>query len=155
MSDALTSHTATSHAATSDAATSDAATSYGMTVRLPAPFAPTVERVRAALQEQGFGVLTEIDVQATLRNKLGAQMEDYLILGACNPPLAHRALDADRDIGLLLPCNVVVRAEAPDSTIVQVLDPQVMVRVTGRAELTEVADEAARRLRAVLDALMG
>ena len=89
--------------------------SYGMTVRLAAPFASTVELVRAALKEQGFGVLTEIDVQATLREKIGAQMEEYLILGACNPPLAHRALDADRDIGLLLPCNVVVRADGPDA----------------------------------------
>lgn len=84
---------------------------YGMATRLRAPFAQTVERVRAALQEQGFGVLTEIDVRATLRDKLGQEMEDYLILGACNPPLAHRALQADRQIGLLLPCNVVVRTD--------------------------------------------
>jgi N-acetylglucosamine malate deacetylase 2 len=129
--------------------------SYGITVRLPAPFAPTVARVRAALQEQGFGVLTEIDVQATLREKLGAQMEDYLILGACNPPLAHRALDADRDIGLLLPCNVVVRADGPHATLVQALDPQIMVQVTGRPELKDVADEATARLRAALDTLAG
>jgi len=127
--------------------------SYGITVRLPAPFAPTVERVRAALNEQGFGVLTEIDVQATLQEKLGAQMEDYLILGACNPTLAHRALDADRDIGLLLPCNVVVRADGSDATLVQALDPQVMVQVTGRPELKVVADEATTRLRAALDTL--
>ena len=129
--------------------------SYGISVRLPAPFAPTVARVRAALKEQGFGVLTEIDVQATLREKLGAPMEDYLILGACNPPLAQRALDADRDIGLLLPCNVVVRADAPDATLVQALDPQIMVQVTGRSELKDVADEATTRLRAALDTLTG
>lgn len=129
--------------------------SYGITVRLPAAFAPTVERVRAALKEQGFGVLTEIDVQATLREKLGARMEDYLILGACNPPLAHQALDVDRDIGLLLPCNVVVRADGPDATLVQALDPQVMVQVTGRPELKDIADEAAARLRAALDTLTG
>ena len=127
--------------------------SYGITVRLPAPFAPTVERVRAALKDQGFGVLTEIDVQATLREKVGTQMEDYLILGACNPPLAHRALDADRDIGLLLPCNVVVRADGRDATLVQALDPQVMVQVSGRPELKEVADEATTRLRAALATL--
>lgn len=127
--------------------------SYDITVRLPAPFAPTVESVRAALKEQGFGVLTEIDVRATLREKLGAQMEDYLILGACNPPLAHRALDVDRNIGLLLPCNVVVRADGPDATFVQALDPQVMVQVTGLPELKEVADEATTRLRAALDTL--
>ncbi len=129
--------------------------SYGITVRLPDPFAPTVQRVRAALKEQGFGVLTEIDVQATLRDKLGAQMEDYVILGACNPPLAHRALDADRDIGLLLPCNIVVRADGPDATLVQALDPQVMVQVTGKLELKDVADEATTRLRAALDTLTG
>jgi uncharacterized protein (DUF302 family) len=129
--------------------------SYGITVHLPAPFASTVDRVRSALKEQGFGVLTEIDVQATLREKLGAEMEDYLILGACNPPLAHRALAADRDIGLLLPCNVVVRADGPDTTLVQALDPQVMVQVAGKPELQDVADEATTRLRAALDALTG
>lgn len=129
--------------------------SYGMTVRLDTPFAPTVARIRAALAEQGFGVLTELDVRATLRQKIGVEMEDYLILGACNAPLAHRALEADRDIGLLLPCNVVVRAEGPDATLVQALDPQVMVQVTGRAELKDVADEATARLRAALETLAG
>ncbi len=127
---------------------------YGMTVRLDRPFAETAERARAALKEQGFGVLTEIDVRATLREKLGAEMEDYLILGACNPPLAHRALDTDRRIGLLLPCNVVVRADG-DGTIVEALDPQVMVGVTGEPGLKAIADEAARRLAAALDALAG
>jgi uncharacterized protein (DUF302 family) len=127
--------------------------SYGMTVRVSGAYVPTVERVRAALRDQGFGVLTEIDVRATMREKLGAEMEEYVILGACNPPLAKRALDADRDIGLLLPCNVVVRADGPDATLVQALDPQVMVEVTGRAELKAVADEATARLRAALDAL--
>lgn len=127
--------------------------SYALSVRLPAAFAPTVERVRTALKEQGFGVLTEIDLRATMQEKLGVEMEEYLILGACNPPLAHQAIDADRNIGLLLPCNVVVRADGPDTTLVQALDPQVMVQVTGKAELTSVADEATRRLRAALDAL--
>jgi uncharacterized protein (DUF302 family) len=125
---------------------------YGMTTRLRAPFAQTVERVRAALKEQGFGVLTEIDVRATLREKLGEQMEDYLILGACNPPLAHRALAADRRIGLLLPCNVVVRAEG-EQTVVEALDPQLMLGVTGQAELKPVAEEAAHRIRAALQSL--
>jgi uncharacterized protein (DUF302 family) len=127
--------------------------SYGMTIRVPGPFDSTVDRVRAALQEQGFGVLTEIDVQATLRQKLDAELEPYVILGACNPPLAKRALDADREIGLLLPCNVVVRADGPDAVLVQALDPQVMVSVTGRPELKAVAEEATARLRAALDAL--
>ena len=127
--------------------------SYGMTIRVPGTFESTVDRVRAALKEQGFGVLTEIDVQATLRQKLDAELEPYVILGACSPPLAKRALDADRDIGLLLPCNVVVRADGPDAVLVQALDPQVMVSVAGRPELKDVADEATVRLRAALDAL--
>ncbi len=108
--------------------------------------------MRDALTAQGFGVLTEIDVQATLRGKLGEEMEDYLILGACNPPLAHRALTADRSIGLLLPCNVVVRAEA-GQTVIEALDPRTMVAVTGQPSLQPVADEAAARLRAALDSL--
>jgi uncharacterized protein (DUF302 family) len=129
---------------------------YGFTVRLPEPFTPeVVDRVRAALREQGFGVLTEIDVRATLREKLGQEMEDYLILGACNPPLAHRALAADRAIGLLLPCNVVVRADGPDATLVEAMDPQVMVTVTGEPGLAPVADEASARLRSALAGLTG
>jgi uncharacterized protein (DUF302 family) len=125
---------------------------YGMTIRVRAPFAQTVERVRAALANEGFGVLTEIDVRATLHDKLGEEMEDYRILGACNPPLAHRALEVDRRIGLLLPCNVVVRADR-DQTVVEALDPQVMVGVSGQAALEPVAEEATRRLAAALDTL--
>jgi uncharacterized protein (DUF302 family) len=125
---------------------------YGMSVRLSLPFGEAVDRVREALKEQGFGVLTQIDVQSTLREKLGEQMEPYLILGACNPPLAHRALDVDRRIGLLLPCNVVVRADG-DATIVEALEPRIMVQVTGRDELDSVAREAAERLEAALAAL--
>ncbi|MFI6845230.1 DUF302 domain-containing protein [Kitasatospora sp. NBC_00085] len=125
---------------------------YGIPVTLDLPFADAVERVRAALAEQGFGILTEIDVRATLHAKLGEEIEDYLILGACNPPLAHRALQADRRIGLLLPCNVVVRA-TDGRTVVEAMDPQLMVRVTEQPALEAVADEAAGRLRAALDAL--
>jgi uncharacterized protein (DUF302 family) len=126
---------------------------YGMTTRVREPFAETVERVRAALKDQGFGVLTEIDVRATLRDKLGEQIEDYLILGACNPPLAHRALGIDRQIGLLLPCNVVVRSDG-DDTVVEALDPQVMmVAVSGQPAFKPVAEEAAGRLAAALDTL--
>jgi uncharacterized protein (DUF302 family) len=125
---------------------------YAMTVRTRVPFAEASSRIREALQAQGFGVLTEIDVQSTLREKLGEQMEQYLILGACNPPLAHRALSADRSIGLLLPCNVVVRA-ADDGTVVEALDPRAIAAVAGHPELTGIAEDAAARLRAALDAL--
>ena len=125
---------------------------YGITVRTHIPFAEAVARVRQALKDQGFGVLTEIDVQATLRDKLGQDMEDYLILGACNPPLAHRALDADRKIGLLLPCNVVVRT-AGAQTIIEALNPQVMAEVAGQPALKPVAAEATSRIRAALDSL--
>jgi len=125
---------------------------YGITIRTSAPFAAAAARVREALKAQGFGVLTEIDVQAILRDKLGQDMEPYLILGACNPALAHRALTADRRIGLLLPCNVVIRAEAA-GTVIEALDPQTMVAVTGQPSLQPVADEAAARLRAALDSL--
>jgi uncharacterized protein (DUF302 family) len=125
---------------------------YGITIRTSAPFAQAVARIREALKAQGFGVLTEIDVQATLRDRLGEEMEEYLILGACNPPLAHRALSADRRIGLLLPCNVVIRTEA-GQTVIEALDPQAMVAVTGEPSLQPVADEAASRLRAALDSL--
>jgi uncharacterized protein (DUF302 family) len=126
--------------------------SYGTSVTLDLPFADAVGRVREALAGQGFGVLTEIDVTATLRARLGEQMEDYIILGACNPPAAHQALGIDRSIGLLLPCNVVVRATAA-GTLVEALDPQVMVTVTGRPELKPVADEVGRRLARALAAL--
>jgi uncharacterized protein (DUF302 family) len=126
--------------------------SYGTSVTVDLPFADAVGRVRSALAEQGFGVLTEIDVTATLRARLGEQIEDYTILGACNPPAGHQALGIDRSIGLLLPCNVVVRATA-DGTLVEALDPQVMVTRTGRPELKPVAGEAARRLAGALAAL--
>lgn len=122
---------------------------YGTTVTTGLDFDEAVERTRAALAEQGFGVLTEIDVQATLKAKLDHDMEPYLILGACNPQLAHSALDVERDIGLLLPCNVVVRREG-ESTLVQALDPQVMVSLPGRPEMQPIADDAARRLSAAL-----
>ena len=104
---------------------------YGFTRHAPTRRSPRPSaRCGDALTAQGFGVLTEIDVQATLRAKLGEQMEDYLILGACNPPLAHRALAQDRQIGLLLPCNVVVRTQ-DGQTVMEALDPMTMVQVTG------------------------
>jgi uncharacterized protein (DUF302 family) len=108
--------------------------------------------VREALAQQGFGVLTEIDVRATLRDKLGEQIEDYVILGACNPPLAHRALDVDRSIGLLLPRNLVVRAAA-GGTVVEALDPHIMATLTGEPRVEPIADEAAARLEKALAVL--
>ena len=111
---------------------------YGTTITTTLGFDDAVERTRQALAEQGFGVLTEIDVQATLKTKLDQDMEPYLILGACNPKLAHQALEVDRGIGLLLPCNVVVRRDG-DRTLVQALDPQVMVSLPGLPALQAVA----------------
>jgi uncharacterized protein (DUF302 family) len=127
---------------------------YSETILLELPYVQAVEQVREALAEQGFGVLTEIDVRATLRDKLGEEMEDYLILGACNPELAHRALGVDRSLGLLLPCNVVIRS-VDDGTLVEFLDPQVMVAVPERDELSPVAEDAGRRLAAARAALVG
>ena len=126
--------------------------SYGNAVTVRQPFEATVAKVRVALREQGFGVLTEIDMAGTMREKLGADVEPYVILGACNPPLAHRALEADRSVGLLLPCNVVVRS-VPGGVRVEALDPRTMMSLAGEPELEPVADEAARRLDAMLESL--
>ncbi|MGV9982678.1 DUF302 domain-containing protein [Streptomyces olivaceus] len=125
---------------------------YDRTVTVQAPFDRVQQDVRRALADQGFGVLTEIDVQATLKARLGHDMEPYLILGACNPPLAHQALEADRSIGLLLPCNVVVRSDG-DQVIVQAVDPGTMVTLTGLGSMAPVAEEATRRLDAALASL--
>ncbi|MEU3191813.1 DUF302 domain-containing protein [Streptomyces sp. NPDC006992] len=127
---------------------------YDRAVTLDADFATAVAAVRAALAEEGFGILSEIDVRATLKAKLDHDMEDYLILGACNPALARQALAADRSIGLLLPCNVVVRRDG-DRTVVQALDPGTMVTLTGLPALEPVASDATRRLDAALAALPG
>jgi uncharacterized protein (DUF302 family) len=126
--------------------------SYGISVTLQQPFGEVVPAVRAALATQGFGVLTEIDVQATMKAKLDEDLAPYLILGACNPPLAHGALQADPSVGLLLPCNVVVR-QTDDGTIVEAIDPMMLVTVSDNPALRPVADEAAGRLRAALAAL--
>jgi uncharacterized protein (DUF302 family) len=126
---------------------------YGTAVTVDGPHAAVVERVRQALGDQGFGILTEIDVQATMREKLNEETGPYLILGACNPPLAHRALTVDPSIGLLLPCNVVVRADG-DRTLVEALDPDIMVQVAGKPGLEAVAAEAKARLAAALAALV-
>jgi uncharacterized protein (DUF302 family) len=126
-----------------------------LSTTLHTSFDDAVARTREALAAHGFGVLTEIDVKATLKAKLGEDMEDYLILGACNPPLAHRAISIDRQIGLLLPCNVVVRADPEDSrtVLIEAMDPQLLVDVTKEAELRPVADEVGANLRAAVDSL--
>ncbi|WP_103511544.1 DUF302 domain-containing protein [Streptomyces sp. SM13] len=122
---------------------------YDRTVSVDDTFEETVRAVRLALADQGFGILTEIDVQATLKAKLGHAMEPYLILGACNPSLAHRALELDRTIGLLLPCNIVIRKDG-DGVLVQAIDPATMVTLTGIEDMGPVAEEVTLRLDAAL-----
>ncbi len=109
--------------------------------------------MRAALGEQGFGVLTEIDIAATLKAKLDVDLPPQVILGACRPPLAHQALQVEPSVGLLLPCNVVVRALDDDTTLVEAVDPQTMVSMTDNEDLKPVADDAAQRLNAALASL--
>lgn len=118
-------------------------------------FDHVVQRTREVLKENGFGVLTEIDVQATLKEKLGEEMERYLILGACNPPMAHRAVSAEKQIGVLLPCNVVVREDpAASGTIhIEALNPALMGEVVDNPELTPVAEQVAEKIQRVVDTL--
>lgn len=126
---------------------------YGQHIEIAGPFAAALERVTAALKQEGFGVLSDIDIQKAMQEKLGVAMPAYRILGACNPPLAHRALGAEPEIGLLLPCNVTVR-ELPQGRIgVGFLDPQMMVQLTENPAVAGVADEAGARLARVRDAL--
>ena len=127
-------------------------TTYGFGTDLNLPYDEAVQRVKDALKTEGFGVLTEIDVRKTMREKLGVEMEPYVILGACNPPLAHRALEQEPDIGLLLPCNVVVRAEGAVSRV-DIADPQAMLGIVGNEQLNAVADEAKQGLQRVVAAL--
>ena len=126
------------------------ATSYTLSATTELPFAEAVERVRGALKDNGFGVLCEIDVRATLKEKLGVEGEPYVILGACNPPLAHRALEAEPDLGVLLPCNVVVY-ERDGTTHVAAVDAERMLSIVGNDALTPIAADVRKRLGAVVE----
>jgi len=125
-------------------------TAIGMSVRLDVPLDEAVQRTRTALADQGFGILTEIDVAATLRTKLGVEVAPQVILGACNAPLAREGLRIEPDLGLLLPCNVVVRVDQDGTTLVSALDPELLVSIPGRPELAPIAAEAKTRLQTAL-----
>ena len=127
--------------------------SYAIAVTVYRPFGETLTATRDALAAQGFGVLTEIDMQATLKAKLGVDIAPQVILGACRPPLAHAALQVEPSIGLLLPCNVVVRALDGARSRVEAVDPDIMVSVTGNPDLQPVATEARTRLTVALHSL--
>ncbi len=124
---------------------------FGKTVNLA--FDQALERVTQELQKEGFGVLTEIDVAATLKKKLGKDMPPYRILGACNPPLAHRALTAEPSIGLLLPCNVVVREDDQHKVHVEIMDPNAVLELVRKPEIAQLAAEVRQKLERVLQAL--
>ena len=132
----------------------EAAADYRMSRTLDLPYERAVERTREALAAEGFGVLSEIDVRATLRKKLGADFRPYVILGACNPPLAQQALSVERDIGVLLPCNVVVyAADEPGRSVIAAVDPEVSLARVGNEALRPLAAGVRMRLARVLEAL--
>jgi len=128
-------------------------TRYGLRATVKASYDATVAAAREALAGEGFGVLTEIDVRATLKKKLDVDFMPYIILGACNPPLAHRALTAEPDIGLLLPCNVVVYAPPGEDVVVAAIDPVAQLRLSGNPALELVANDVRSRLQRVVDAV--
>ncbi|QDZ14174.1 DUF302 domain-containing protein [Humibacter ginsenosidimutans] len=127
--------------------------SYALTTTIEQPFEPTIRATRDALAEQGFGILTEIDLAATLKTKINADIPAQIILGACRPPLAHAALQAEPSIGLLLPCNVVVRSLDATTTLVEAIDPDVMATLTQNQDLAGVVADARSRLTAALASL--
>lgn len=129
-------------------------TPYGMSRTLDLSYAQAVERTREALGQEGFGILTEIDVKATLKKKLDVDVSPYIILGACNPSLAHRALGVERDIGLLLPCNVIVyEADERGRSVVSAMDPREALSMSGNDAVRPIADEARERLARALAAI--
>jgi uncharacterized protein (DUF302 family) len=128
-------------------------TAYGLRTDVDLPYEKAVEKVTAALKEEGFGVLTTIDVKETLKKKLDADFRRYVILGACNPPLAHQALQAEPEIGLLLPCNVVVYETEPERSAVAAMAPLAALGIVGNPELHKVAKDADARLRRIIGSL--
>ena len=130
-------------------------TPYGLNVQTPLPYEKAVERMREELAKEGFGVLTEIDVRATLKKKLDVDFRPYVILGACNPPLAHRALTEEPDIGLLLPCNVVVYSgDTPATTNISAIDPVVQLGIAANEDLAPLAEEVRARLERALEGVV-
>ncbi len=126
---------------------------YGFTTTYAGSYGQAIDRVTEELKKEGFGILTTIDVKATLKEKLGIDKRPYIILGACNPPLANQALDADPDIGLLLPCNVVVREEESGSITVAFMDPEAVLALVHKPGVERLAAEVRARLQRVRDAL--
>ncbi len=131
----------------------NAISAFSLETRLDLPYERAVEKVIAALKQEGFGVLTEIDVKATLQQKLGVDFRKYVILGACNPPLAHQALSTDLNVGLFMPCNAVVYENDDGGSVVAIFDPAAMVNMAGLKELEAFMAEGRARLQRVIEAL--
>ncbi len=129
-------------------------TTYGIYARSAKPFEEALQATRDALKARGFGILWEIDVKATMKAKLGVDFSDYVILGACNPPIAHQALTAEPNIGLLLPCNMIVRREK-DATVIGAIEPHELMGLTGRTDLKPFADHVEEILRQAVDEAAG